>query len=41
MARRAIAEPGRRGFILAPDCVIQGPSPDANLAAARQAVEGA
>lgn len=37
--RQAIAEAGRRGFILAPDCVIKGPSPDANLAAARQAVE--
>jgi len=39
MARQAIAEAGRQGFILAPDCVIKGPSPDANLAAARQAVE--
>jgi uroporphyrinogen decarboxylase len=37
-AREAIAEAGRRGFILAPDCVIKGPSPDANLAAARRAV---
>jgi uroporphyrinogen decarboxylase len=35
----AIAEAGRQGFILAPDCVIKGPSPDANLAAARRAVE--
>jgi uroporphyrinogen decarboxylase len=38
-ARAAIAEAGRRGLILAPDCVIKGPSPDANLAAARRAVE--
>jgi uroporphyrinogen decarboxylase len=38
-ARQAIADAGRRGFILAPDCVIRGPSPDANLTAARQAVE--
>jgi uroporphyrinogen decarboxylase len=38
-AQAAIAEAGRRGFILAPDCVIKGPSPDANLAAARRAVE--
>jgi uroporphyrinogen decarboxylase len=38
-AREAVAEAGRRGFILAPDCVIKGPSPDANLAAARRAVE--
>lgn len=38
-ARQAIAEAGRQGFILAPDCVIYGPSPDANLAAARKAVE--
>ncbi len=38
-ARKAIAQAGRRGFILAPDCVIRGPSPDANLVAARQAVE--
>lgn len=38
-AREAIAQAGRRGFILAPDCVIRGPSPDTNLAAARQAVE--
>jgi uroporphyrinogen decarboxylase len=37
--RAAIAEVGRRGFILAPDCVIKGSSPDANLAAARRAVE--
>ena len=35
----AIAEVGRRGFILAPDCVVKGSSPDANLAAARRAVE--
>jgi uroporphyrinogen decarboxylase len=38
-ARSAIAQAGRQGFILAPDCVIKGPSPDANLAAARRAVE--
>jgi len=38
-ARQAIAQAGRTGFILAPDCVIRGPSPDANLAAARQAAE--
>jgi uroporphyrinogen decarboxylase len=38
-ARDAIAQAGRTGFILAPDCVIRGPSPDANLAAARQAVK--
>jgi len=38
-ARGAIAEAGRTGFMLAPDCVIRGPSPDANLAAARRAVE--
>ena len=41
MSRRTIAEAGRRGFVLAADCVIQGPLPDANLAAAREAVEGA
>lgn len=40
-AWEAIAQAGPRGFILAPDCVIPGPSPDANLAAARQAVEEA
>ena len=39
-ARDAIAEAGPRGFILAPDCVIKGPTPDANLAAVRRAVEG-
>ena len=38
-ARRAIAQAGRKGFILAPDCVVPGPSPDANLAAARRAVD--
>jgi uroporphyrinogen decarboxylase len=37
--RDAIAEAGSRGFILAPDCVIKGPTPDANLAAVRRAVE--
>ncbi len=35
--RDAIIEAGRRGFILAPDCVIKGATPDANLAAVRQA----
>jgi uroporphyrinogen decarboxylase len=38
-AHQAIAVAGRKGFILAPDCVIPGPSPDANLAAARRASE--
>jgi len=38
-ARDAIAQAGRTGFILAPACVIKGASPDANLAAARRAVE--
>jgi uroporphyrinogen decarboxylase len=38
-AHASIAAAGREGFILAPDCVVKGPSPDANLAAARQAVE--
>jgi uroporphyrinogen decarboxylase len=38
-ARASIDEAGRAGLILAPDCVIKGPSPDANLAAARKAVE--
>lgn len=37
-ARESITQAGRTGFILAPACVIKGPSPDANLAAARQAV---
>jgi uroporphyrinogen decarboxylase len=37
--RSAIAEAGRTGFVLAPDCVIRGPSPDANLAAARRALD--
>jgi len=37
--REAIAQAGREGFILAPACVIKGSSPDANLAAARRAVE--
>ena len=35
--RAAIAQAGPRGFILAPDCVIKGPTPDANLAAVRSA----
>lgn len=38
-ARHAIAQAGRTNFILAPTCVIKGPSPDANLAAARAVVE--
>ena len=38
LVRDAIAQAGPRGFILAPDCVIKGPTPDANLAAARRAV---
>jgi uroporphyrinogen decarboxylase len=38
-ARASIAEAGSSGFILAPCCVIPGPSPDANLHAARRAVE--
>ena len=37
--RDAIAQAGPMGFILAPDCVIKGPTPNANLAAARRAVE--
>jgi uroporphyrinogen decarboxylase len=39
VAREAIAQAGRRGFILAPGCVVKGASPAANLAAARRAVE--
>ena len=35
--RDAIAQAGPRGFVLAPDCVIKGSTPDANLAAARSA----
>lgn len=38
-ARDALAQAGRTGFILAPGCVVKGPTPDANLAAARRAVE--
>jgi uroporphyrinogen decarboxylase len=38
-ARQAMAEAGRTGFVLAPDSVIMGPSPDENLAAARRAAE--
>jgi uroporphyrinogen decarboxylase len=38
-AQDAIAEAGPWGFILAPDCVIKGPTPDENLAAARRVVE--
>jgi uroporphyrinogen decarboxylase len=37
--RSAVAEAGQTGLILAPDCVIRGPSPDENLAAARQALD--
>jgi hypothetical protein len=37
--RDAVAQAGRKGFILAPACVIKGPSPDANLMAARKAIE--
>jgi len=37
--RSVIDEAGRTGFILAPDCVIRGPSPDENLAAARRALD--
>jgi uroporphyrinogen decarboxylase len=36
-ARAAIEEGGRTGFLLAPDCVVRGASPDTNLAAARRA----
>jgi uroporphyrinogen decarboxylase len=38
-AQDAVAQAGRRGFMLAPSCVVKGRSPDANLAAAREAVE--
>lgn len=38
-ARDAIAQTGGRRFILGPACVVRGPSPDANLTAARQVVE--
>ena len=38
-ARDAVAQVGRTGCILAPGCVIKGPSPDANLAAARRAAD--
>jgi uroporphyrinogen decarboxylase len=37
--RSVITQAGRTGFILAPDCVVRGPSPDANLAAARRALD--
>jgi uroporphyrinogen decarboxylase len=37
--RDAVKQAGRAGFILAPACVIRGSSPDANLAAARRAVD--
>lgn len=40
-ARDAIMQTGGRGFILAPACVVRGSSPDANLAAVRQAAEEA
>jgi uroporphyrinogen decarboxylase len=35
----AVAQATPRRFILAPDCVIKGPTPDANLAAVRRAVQ--
>ena len=38
-ARASLAEAGRTGFIMAPACVIRAGAPDANLAAARQAIE--
>jgi uroporphyrinogen decarboxylase len=34
-----VREAGGRGLILAPACVVPGPCPDANLAAARRAVD--
>ncbi|MFC2046041.1 uroporphyrinogen decarboxylase family protein [Chloroflexota bacterium] len=37
-ARDAIAQTKGVGFILAPGCVIEGPTPDANLLAVRQAI---
>ena len=37
--REAMAQSGRKGFILAPACVIRAGTPAANLAAARRAVE--
>lgn len=37
--RDAIAQADERGLIIAPACVIRGPSPDANLQAARRALE--
>ncbi len=37
--RDVIAQAGKTGLVLAPDCVIRGPSPDTNLAAVRRAVE--
>jgi len=39
LVQGAIAQAGPGGFILAPDCVLRGPTPDANLYAARRAVE--
>lgn len=38
-ARAAIAEAGRRGFLLAPACVIKATAPDGNLRAMRRAAE--
>lgn len=38
-ARAAIAEAGRRGFLLAPGCVIKATAPDGNLRAMRRAAE--
>lgn len=38
-ARDAVKQVGREGFMLAPGCVIKGPSPDVNLAAARRAAD--
>lgn len=35
--RDAVAQTEGRGFLVAPACVIPGPTPDANLQAARQA----
>ncbi len=35
----AIEQAGRTGFVLAPACVIKGPTPDANLMAARRALD--
>ena len=37
--RDAVEQVGRTGLMLAPGCVVKGPSPNANLAAARRFVE--